>query len=120
MSRSHKKVPIAKDGGKQRKSMKQIANRHYRRQMKQELLRYEEDATNPREKKSYKKNFESYDIYDYIVYWSLEQVIAAYYKDMRDSELYGWAPFFKRKHPEIDSLEDFVNFYYKRGPQYRK
>lgn len=120
MSRSYKKFPVSKDGNRKKKQIKQIANRKYRRKMKQDLLRQMDESSNPRAKKYYRKNFESWDIADYVCYWPLEQVIAAYYKDMCDSELYGWTPFFKRKHPEIDSLEDFVNFFYKRGQQYRK
>ena len=120
MSRSYKKVPITKDGNRKKKWIKQLANRKNRRKLKQDLLRQMDESVNPREKKSYRKNFESWDIVDYVCYWPLEQVIAAYYHEMREYEMTGITPYFMWKHPEIKTLEDYINFYYKRGPQYRK
>ena len=120
MSRSYKKFPVTKDGNRKKKSIKQLANRKNRRKLKQDLLRQMEESVNPREKKLYRKNFESWDIADYVCYWPLEQVIASYYRELREYEMTGITPYFMWKHPEIKTLEDYVNFYYKRGPQYRK
>ena len=120
MSRSYKKFPISKDGNRKKKQIKQIANRKYRRKMKQDLQRQMDESSNPRAKKYYRKNFESWDIADYVSYWPLSAVIDSYSREMREYELTGVVPYFVWRHPEIKDLDDYINFYYKRGPQYRK
>lgn len=120
MSRSYKKFPISKDGNRKKKQIKQIANRKYRRKMKQDLLRQMDESSNPRAKKYYRKNFESWDIADYVCYWPLKDVIASYYHEMSEYELTGVVPYFMWRHPEIKDLNDYINFFYKRGSQYRK
>lgn len=120
MSRSYKKFPVCKDNGRSKKQQKQIANRIYRRYMKQELSRYGEDFSLPKEKKAYRKNYESYDIADYVSYWPLSDLINYYYHAMIEKELTGVVPYFEWKHPEIDSLEKFINYAWKRGPHFRK
>lgn len=120
MSRSYKKVPITKDGNRKKKWIKQMANRKNRRKLKQDLLRQMDESSNPRAKKYYRKNFESWDIADYVSYWPLSAVIDSYFREMREYEQTGVVPCFMWRHPEIKDLDDYINFFYKRGPQYRK
>ena len=69
MSRSRKKHPILKDGGKSSKSQKKMANRAVRN--------YKEEIPSG---SAYKKVYPSYDINDYVSYWSKEDAIHDYYK----------------------------------------
>lgn len=88
MSRSYKKVPIYKshDGGKR---MKRIASKTVRR-----------NWDIPLKGGNYKKLFNSYNLNDYICYWSLEQAILSY----KSNEYY------KSK---FKTLEEFLIFWKK-------
>ena len=64
MSRSCKKQPFIKDNGKGSKQAKTYANRIYRRRISK--------ATEPSGRKSalYRRNYESWNIHDYVSRWS--------------------------------------------------
>ena len=64
MSRSYRKHPISKDGGRSSKQQKKMANRKVRRATFDEL---------PIKGAGYKKHFPQYDINDYVTYWSWQQ-----------------------------------------------
>ena len=71
MSKSIRKTPILKDNGRSKKQNRAIANRIVRRKLKN--LDYEiADGT------AYKKEFESYNIADYVRYWSEEDARREY------------------------------------------
>lgn len=100
MSRSYKKHPVSKDGNKSSKKAKQIANKRIRRNYKNEL---------PIKGKGFRKFYNSWEINDYIAYWSKEEAI----KDWNDEvgraasygiplEEYGW-------HSIYGSLEEFLD-----------
>lgn len=68
MSRSYKKNPISKDGGRSSKRAKTYANHSFRQNP--------EDC--PVKGSLYRKHYESWDINDYVVRWSKEDAIKAY------------------------------------------
>jgi len=61
MSRSYKKTPIAKDNKRGRKYFKRLANKKVRK------------TKNISNGKEYKKVFNTWDIYDYVSYCTLEE-----------------------------------------------
>ena len=63
MSRSYKKNPIVKDNGESKKAKKTVANRRVRRKLSDP----EYGMANGR---AYRKEFESYDIADYVSRWT--------------------------------------------------
>ena len=91
MSRSYKKVPIAKDR-RCGKDMKKFANKKVRRT--NELINGG----------TYKKVFDQWEIHDYVSRWTKEEAIEHYNKNKDKS----W--FSKR----YSSLDDFLNKVYKR------
>lgn len=97
MSRSYKKTPIVKDniGGK---TGKRFANKKVRR-LKNELFK----------RKEYKKAYESWDINDYISYYTLEEAIKDWYKEEKENfprEL-AW------RHNEFKTLEKWIQHWKK-------
>ena len=118
MSHSYKKNPFYTDGNSPTtKQMKSIANRCVRRREKQivhgwyyEDVRYLDEKVF--DKKSYKKYFCSYDIHDYVSYWSKN-------KAMHDYEHPRWICFSGEWwHPwEEYTKKQFMNYwekYYRR------
>lgn len=97
MSRSYKKTPIIKDNGKSKKVAKTFAVRKTRRKLKN--LDYE-----IADGKSYKKEFESWEIADYITRWTKEDALKEYESK---SKKYCW---FREEWP---TLEDYLNYWYK-------
>lgn len=95
MSRSRKKVPIMKDNGKSNKADKRCANKKVRSWLKSS----DEHIAN---RKSYRKIFESWDIADYICFWS-ESEAREYYQKRED--------YLKKK--GYNSEDDFINRGYK-------
>ena len=71
MSRSYKKHPINKDGGKSKKEIRSLANRKVRRKLSDPNFGIANG-------KAYKKEFESWDIADCISRWTKEEAIAEY------------------------------------------
>lgn len=69
MSRSYKKIPIAKDSTKSSANNKRIANRVYRHNNKMEL----------HQRKAYRKHYETWKIHDYVSLYTREQAIKDYY-----------------------------------------
>lgn len=92
MSRSYKKTPVAKDnfGGK---TGKRMANKKVRKN-KNELLK----------RGDYKKVSESWDINDFICYYSKEQAIKDWYKEEKNNPPYqnGW------RHEKYHTLEKWL------------
>jgi len=97
MSRSYKKNPIIKDNGKGKKDMKAIANRAVRRKLNDPEYEIADG-------KAYKKEFESWNIADYVARWTKEEAIAEY--DKRCVEEDG----FRKEWP---TLESWLNFWEK-------
>ena len=71
MGKSYKKTPIIKENGSSKKQMKTIANKSVRSKLKD--LDFEIANGN-----AYKKEYESYDIADYIYRWTRKDAIEAY------------------------------------------
>jgi hypothetical protein len=71
MSRSYKKTPVIKDNGKSKKISKTFAVRKTRRKLKN--LDYE-----IADGKAYRKEFESWEIADYVSRWTKEKAIQEY------------------------------------------
>lgn len=87
MGKSKKKMPIVKDNGKSKKKDKAIANRIVRSRLKDpDFVIANGNA--------YKKEFESYNIADYVAYWTKEDAIRYY----NTSE---WVD--KKKYPTLES-----------------
>ena len=97
MSRSYKKTPIVKDniGGK---TGKRFANKKVRR-LKNELFK----------RKEYKKVFESWNINDYISYYSLEDAIIDWYNEEENKILKEYAPL----HKKYKTLENWIKHWEK-------
>ena len=97
MSKSYRKNPIVKDNGKSKKEMKSLANRKVRRKLN-------DPAFNIADGKAYKKEFESWDIADFISRWTKEDAIKEYESK---SKKYRW---FKEEWPTLD---DYLNYWEK-------
>lgn len=97
MSKSYRKNPIVKDNGKSKKEMKSLANRKVRRKLN-------DPDFNIADGKAYKKEFESWDIADFISRWTKEDAIKEYESK---SKKYRW---FKEEWP---TLEDYLNYWEK-------
>lgn len=97
MSRSYRKNPIVKDNGKSKKEMKSLANRKVRRKLN-------DPDFNIADGKAYKKEFESWDIADFISRWTKEDAIKEYESK---SKKYRW---FKEEWPTLD---DYLNYWEK-------
>lgn len=95
MGKSVKKTPIIKDNGKGKKKDKALANRATRRKLK------DPDFSIP-DGKSYKKEYESYRIADYVCRWTKEEAIEEYNKISSFID--------KQKYP---TLESFLNYWKK-------
>ena len=94
MSRSIKKTPILKDGGRSSKWGKRQANKAIRR--------YEDEIPNGG---AYKKLFESMEINDYICYWTEEDAKAQYYMWKRHYHYKGWDDSFNK---DFGTLEEYL------------
>lgn len=94
MSRSYRKHPIVKDGGRSKKEDRTLANRIVRRKLNN--LDYE-----IADGKAYKKEFESWNIADYISMWTKEEAIKEYERDEYID---------KKRFP---TLESWLNFWEK-------
>ena len=94
MSRSYKKHPINKDGGKSKKEIRSLANRKVRRKLNDPNFGIANG-------KAYKKEFESWDIADCILRWTKEDAIREY-----KTQIY----IDKKRFP---TLESFLNFWEK-------
>ena len=105
MSRSYRKSPIKKDGSKHgNKFAKRLANKQIRR-TKRNLIG---------KSKIYRKHYDSWNINDYICYYSKADAIEAWYREESDKNLskrnyskWDW-------HSKYKSLEDFLNRYWKK------
>lgn len=92
MSRSYKKTPITKSDTHGRKSSKRLSNHAIR---KIELP--------TRQRGAFRKVYNSWDIYDYVSRWTLEEAIAEYNERCKSH-------YFREKYP---TLEDFIKFWKK-------
>lgn len=97
MSRSYRKNPIVKDNGKSKKEMKSLANRKVRRKLN-------DPDFDIADGKAYRKEFESWDIADFISRWTKEDAVKEYESK---SKKYPW---FKKEWP---TLEDYLNYWEK-------
>lgn len=79
MSRSYKKSPRVKDNSNGRKDAKRKANKKVRR--------YTGTIANG---KSYRKIYDTYDIYDYNFYCPYSEYRESYFNDTRLRRLYNW------------------------------
>lgn len=96
MSRSYKKTPISKDRPKTSHQNKKLASRHVRRQ---------KDFIG--KGNSYKKLYCSWDIHDYICYWTLDDVIQAWNEEESDLCSNPW------RHKEFKTLDRYINYWKK-------
>jgi len=99
MSRSYKKTPVIKDNGQSKKKNKQLANRKVRRKLKD--INYECSQNG-----GYQKIVNSWDIADYVKYWSKDEAIQQWKENQYDlqkrystleSWLLYWEKIVKRK-----------------------
>lgn len=111
MSRSYKKTPISKSGG-YGKNGKKLAGRKWRRTIN------ENDIVGRRS--LYKRNYSSYDIYDYVSRWTKEEA-KRYYKEAKFNYENGindwkyWGSKENIKYPTVgDFLKDRWEKYYRR------
>lgn len=74
MGKSYKKTPIIKDNGSSKKQMKTIANKAVRSKLKDPDF----EIANGN---AYKKEYDSYDIADYVCRWTKKAAISSYYKN---------------------------------------
>ena len=81
MGKSYKKTPIIKENGESKKKMKTIANKAVRRKIKN--IDFEIANGN-----AYRKEYESYDIADYINRWTKQDAIEAYKNNVLIQEKY--------------------------------
>ena len=93
MSRSYKKAPICKDNGIG-KNAKRLANKVVRRAKIENLKTGKSN--------SYRKQSNSYNIHDYVSYWSREEAIKNYEEDKCGR----WQSMFP-------TLEEFLNYWAK-------
>lgn len=96
MSRSYKRNPISKDGGKSSKSAKQLANRRLRRKNNFDIKR-----------SNYKKTYEQWDINDYISRWTLEDAINDWHEEESNPKKNQWI------HNRFKTLEEWINHWKK-------
>ncbi len=95
MSRSYRKNPILKDGGKSSKKSKRKANQLVRRKY--------QNIDFPRKGNFYRRFYEQYDINDYVYYWSKEDAIRFYEKESKNGYY----------HRRFKTLKDFLAYWYK-------
>lgn len=100
MSRSYRRFHTVKDRGN--KSQKQIANKHFRRNYKEELL----------QNGTYKKTYPQWDICDFNWRWTKEDAIAEWYEEETDHYINGrgncaW------RHKQFKTLENWLNYWSK-------
>ena len=81
MGKSFKKTPIIKENGDSKKQMKIIANKVVRSKLKDPYFIIANGN-------AYKKEYESYDIADYICRWTKKDAVSAYYKNTELQEKY--------------------------------
>lgn len=98
MSRSYRKTPILKDGGRSSKYNKQLANRHIRRKANRDVY-----SDHIGSNSFYKKMYESWEINDYISRYTLDEAI----KDYDRLKKYEW---FYEQYP---TLEEWIIHYKK-------
>ena len=107
MSRSYKKSPVYTDGSRgTTKDTKRKANQKVRRRNKRIVKgylmrdpRYRDEKT--LDGKFYKRFFCSWDIHDYISYWTVDDAIQSHHR---------W----KRIYEEYKDEQDFLNKHYKK------
>ena len=93
MSRSFKKTPISKDGGRSSKWGKNQANKKIRN--------YNDEIPKGG---SYKKLYEQWDINDFVVYWTEEDAKEEYYRWKAYYHNEGWDDFDK----DFGTLEQYL------------
>lgn len=71
MSRSYKKTPVVKDNRRSKKWKKALANRTVRRKLN-------DPEYGMADGRAYKKEYESWNIADYVIRWTKEEAIAEY------------------------------------------
>lgn len=96
MSRSYRKNPILKDGGKSSKGNKRIANKNIRRRLNRNITDDSFSKIYP------KKMYESWDINDYVSRYTREQAIQRYQDRCLHGDCSEW---FYEKYP---TLEDWL------------
>ena len=100
MSRSYKKTPVATDNGTHTK----FAKRQSASRARNIPIESEESEVIASSRSAFKKIFrDTYDIHDFIDYWSKEDAIAYYYRN-QDTGLVD----------EYKDLDDFLNRYWKK------
>ena len=99
MSKSYKKTPYYTDHTRGTKYWKRLANKRVRR--------YNKDLANGT---AYKKVSCSYDIHDYVSYWSKEEAILNYYTKL----CYNWITNqYERLWGEYETEQDFLQHWAK-------
>ncbi len=92
MSRSYRKMPILKDGGRSKKIGKKFANQKVR--ITKDLISHG----------YYKKVYSNYNIWDYCSYWTLEDMKRYYKRHHEDAiRARGYDDYFNLTEKEIES-----------------
>lgn len=104
MSRSYKKHPITKDGGRSSKIGKKLANKKVRKNV---------DKL-PSKGKAYKKIYNSWDINDYISYWTEKDAIEGWYEEETLAKIWCIPVEEIEYHKLYGTLENYLNKYYKK------
>lgn len=104
MSRSYKKIPITKDGGKSSKIEKRLANKKVRRNI----------YDIPNKGKAYKKIYNSWNIDDYISYYSKKEAICDWYEETTYALLRNCPLDEYGNHKIYGTLENYLNNYWKK------
>jgi len=105
MSRSYKKFPVSKDNPRGSKKAKSRANRQFRRSCPDNI---------PLKSAYHRKYTESWNIHDYICYWTMQEAI-----DKWDSEEFFLASgksdysIYNRWHSMFGTREKYLNYWEK-------
>lgn len=95
MSRSIKRKPVSKDCESGKWGKKQ-ANRKVRR---------EKEFSG--KGKQYKKIYNSWNIHDFVCYWTLDDAIKDWYNEEKEPTQYQW------RHKQFKTLENWINYWKK-------
>ena len=103
MSRSYKKTPVMKDGGKSHKKEKRIASRRIRSKEKEEVIKEERLISDGMD---YKRHVEQYDVVDIVQRWSKEEAVAMYekYAGMDEPSSAYFPKDFRKDYPTLESF----------------
>jgi len=104
MSRSYKKFPVAKDNQKDSKKAKSRANRHFRRSCSDNI---------PLKSAYHRKYTESWNIHDYICYWTKQDAIDRWEREELTSDNPEYNKIYNHWHTRFGTKEKYLNYWEK-------